>query len=128
VNDKPLILIVEDSLTQAKQIAATVSRCDARPLITGNGLDALKLVDEGHPILIILDVNLPNNMNGFQICHRLKRDPQTADIPIIMLTTADSASAILQGLHVGADEYIPKDVFAMDNLSVAVQAFLGRIK
>lgn len=122
-NTKPLILIVEDSLTQAKQIAATVSNCGARAVITGNGQDALNVVHEAMPKMIILDVNLPK-MDGFQICSRLKRDSRTSCIPVIMLTSADSASATIRGLNSGADDYIPKDTFAMDNLTIAIKAFL----
>jgi DNA-binding response OmpR family regulator len=123
MNTKPLVLVVEDSLTQAKQIAATVANCGTRTIITGSGLDVLNIVERELPALIILDVNLPK-MDGFQVCHRLKRDPNTAAIPVIMLTSVDSASATIHGLNVGADDYIPKDAFAMDNLVVAVNAFL----
>ncbi len=124
MNDKPLVLIVEDSPTQAKEIAATAANCGARTILAENGLDALNLVDQEHPLLIVLDVNLPT-MDGYQVCRRLKRDPSTACIPVIMLTTADSAEATIHGLDVGADDYIPKDSFAMDNLTVALKAYMG---
>ena len=124
MSTKPLILIVEDSLTQAKQIAACVANCGAQALIADNGLDALIMTDQEHPLLIILDVHLPK-MDGYQVCHRLKRDPNTTNIPVIMLTSADSADATIHGLDVGADDYIPKDIYAMDNLAIAIISFLG---
>jgi DNA-binding response OmpR family regulator len=123
MDTKPIILIVEDSPTQAKQIAATVISQGARAVIVSNGLDALTEVHNEFPALIILDVNLPK-MDGFQICNRLKRDPVTAHIPVIMLTSVDSANATIKGLNVGADDYIPKDTFATDNLIVAIKALL----
>ncbi len=123
MNAKPLVLIVEDSPTQAKEVAATVTNCGARAMVAADGVDALNLVDQEHPMLIILDVNLPK-MDGYQVCSRLKRDPDTASIPVIMLTTADSADATIYGLGVGADDYIPKDSFAMDNLTVALKAYM----
>jgi DNA-binding response OmpR family regulator len=123
MTSKPLVLIVEDSPTQAKQIAVTVTNFGAQPLVINNGLDALAEVDKELPHLIILDINLPK-MDGFQICSRLKRDPRTASIPVIMLTAADSANSTVKGLHVGAEDYIPKDTFAMDNLMVALKALL----
>jgi putative two-component system response regulator len=51
-------------------------------------------------------------MNGFQVCQRLKTDPKTAGIPVIMLTRYDEAEAVLIGLQAGAVDYIPKDAFA----------------
>ncbi len=124
MNAKPLVLIVEDSPTQAKEVAATVANCGARTLVAANGLDALNLVDQEHPMLVVLDVNLPR-MDGYQVCSRLKRDPDTACIRVIMLTTADSADATIYGLDMGADDYIPKDSFAMENLTVALKAYMG---
>ncbi len=124
MNAKPLVLIVEDSPTQAQEVAAAVANCGARTMVVGDGVDALNLVDQEHPMLVVLDVNLPR-MDGYQVCSRLKRDPDTACIPVIMLTTADSADATIYGLGVGADDYIPKDCFAMDNLTVALKAYMG---
>ena len=50
------------------------------------------------------------------MCQRLKRDPNTQNIPIIMLTANDSSEGALKGMEAGADDYIPKDVFAIDHL------------
>lgn len=124
MNTKPLISIVEDSLTQAKQIAATATCCGVRAIIAGNGLDALNMVDQERPVLIVFDVNLPR-MDGYPVCQRLKRNPTTAHIPVIMLTSADSADTAIYGLDVGADDYIAKDSFTVDHLSVPVSAYLG---
>ena len=61
--------------------------------------------------LIILDIELPD-INGFEVCRRLKADPAVAEIPVIMLTTRDRAEDALIGLNTGAVDYIPKDNFA----------------
>lgn len=111
----PLAVIVEDSPTQAKQIAANLERYDVRTIIAYDGPDGLRAIDEHKPDLVVLDVNLPS-MDGFQVCRRLKRDPQTRNIPVIMLTMEDDSEATLQGLEAGADDYIPKDMFAAENL------------
>ena len=60
-------------------------------------------------------MKLPS-MDGFQVCRRLKRNPATQDIPVIMLTEKASAKATMSGLHAGADDYIPKDIFASEHL------------
>lgn len=123
MNTKPLVMVVEDSLTQAKQIAATLTGYGFRVTICSSGVDALVAISAEQPALIILDINLPQ-MDGYQVCSRLKRDDATAHIPVIMLTSADSADATRHGLEVGADDYIPKDMFAMDNLATTIKAYL----
>jgi CheY-like chemotaxis protein len=55
-------------------------------------------------------------MDGFQVCRRLKRNPATQDIPVIMLTEKSGPKSTMSGLRAGADDYIPKDVFASEHL------------
>ncbi len=117
----PLAVIVEDSPTQAKQIAANLARYNVQSVIAYDGPEGLRAVDEHRPDLVVLDVNLPS-MDGFQVCRRLKRDPNTAHIPVIMLTMEDDSEATLQGLEAGADDYIPKDMFAAENLLSTLNA------
>lgn len=109
------VLIVEDSPTQAKQIANQLAQYKISVLIATDGPEALRMVDERCPDLIVLDVNLPT-MSGYQVCSRLKRDPDTAHIPVIMLTSSDNSDSMLAGLNAGAMDYIPKDVYAAKNL------------
>jgi DNA-binding response OmpR family regulator len=117
-----LVLLVEDSPTQAMEIAANLQKYGFEVQIAQDGLTALRMVDELHPDLVVLDVNLPK-MDGYQVCRRIKRDPNTAGIPVIMLTVADSSEATMTGLEAGADDYIPKDIFANENLISTLQAF-----
>lgn len=109
------VLIIEDSPTQAQQIASNLIAYGADTTIAGDGPDGLRAVDEYQPDLIILDINLPT-MDGYQVCRRLKRDQHTAHIPVIMLTSNQDFNAMAQGLETGADDYIPKDMFAGRNL------------
>jgi DNA-binding response OmpR family regulator len=115
MNKQLLALLVEDSPTQAIEIVAALEEHGMSVITASDGLEGLEMVYQHHPDLVVLDVHLPK-MNGFQVCHRLKRDPATASIPVIMLTVADSSEATLAGLEAGADDYIAKDVFAADNL------------
>ncbi len=123
MDKKPVVLIVEDSPTQAKRIAASLSSYGLEIVIAVDGLEGLRLVSDRRPDAIVLDVNLPQ-MDGYQVCRRVKRDTTTAHIPVIMLTAADSSEATVQGLEVGADDYIPKDVWANENLVTALRAYL----
>jgi CheY-like chemotaxis protein len=110
------VLVVEDSQTQAAQIKMVLENAgDLTVRVAHSGLDGLQLAQEVPLDLIVLDVVLPD-MDGFQVCRRLKRDPVTMDIPVIMLTEKSSADATVSGLQAGADDYIPKDIFASEHL------------
>lgn len=119
--DTPTVLIMEDSSTQAMQIAAIMSQYDLNVICAMNGIQGLRLVDSEHPDLIVLDVNMPH-MDGYQVCRRLKRDPNTSHIPIIILTSNDSSEDALKGLDAGANDYIPKDEFASQHLVSALES------
>lgn len=109
------VLLVEDSRTQAAQIKETLESVGLVVRIAYDGPDGLREALENPPALVVLDVKLPS-MDGFQVCRRLKRNPATQDIPVIMLTEKASAKATMSGLHAGADDYIPKDIFASEHL------------
>lgn len=111
----PLVVIVEDSETQAQRVAAHLSDKDINVMIAGDGPQALRLISSMNPDLVVLDINLPT-MNGFQVCRRLKRDPETQDIPVIMLTSASAGEDMMRGIEAGAIDYIPKDEFAVEHL------------
>jgi CheY-like chemotaxis protein len=116
----PTVLIIEDSATQAKLTAAQLSGYDINVVLAEDGVQGLRCVETFPPDLIVLDVNLPK-MDGYQVCQRLKRDENTKHIPVIMLTANDSSEDALKGLAVGADDYIPKDVFAIQHLLSALE-------
>ncbi len=118
----PNILLVEDSETQAQQIASQMSQYDIQVIIASDGAQGLRLLYIEQPDLIVLDVHMPK-MDGYQMCRRIRRDPETAHIPVIMLTAADSDEEISAGLEAGADGYITKDQFAADNLMAALCSY-----
>lgn len=108
-------LLIEDSKTQAAQIKDTLESVGLRVRVAYDGPDGLREAIDNPPALVILDVKLPT-MDGFQVCRRLKRNPSTQDIPIIMLTEKADPKATMSGLRAGADDYIPKDIFAAEHL------------
>lgn len=109
------VLVVEDSPTQAAQIKQTLEAVGLAVMVVTDGPDAIREAMAQPPQLIVLDVNLPS-MDGYQVCRRLKRNPSTKDIPVIMLTEHASPKDTMTGLQSGADDYIPKDVFAGEHL------------
>jgi two-component system, OmpR family, phosphate regulon response regulator PhoB len=120
------VLLIEDSKTQAAQIKATLESVGLEVRVAYDGQEGLREVMERRPDLIVLDVKLPG-MDGFQVCRRLKRTPETQTIPIIMLTEKDGAQATMSGIQAGADDYIPKDIFATEHLVNTLQQ-LGSVE
>jgi PleD family two-component response regulator len=105
------ILVIEDSHTQALHLQALLEREGLKVALAFDGKSGLEMANQDRPAVAILDVQMPE-MNGFEVCKQLKETPATADIPIIMLTCRDENEAVLEGLQVGAIDYIPKDAFS----------------
>jgi two-component system, OmpR family, alkaline phosphatase synthesis response regulator PhoP len=118
------IVIVEDDEDIADSIRYNLEREGYRLRLAKSGEDALGLILDRLPNLIILDLNLPH-MNGFELCRRLRAEPSMARVPILMLTArSDEADKVL-GLNIGADDYITKP-FSMRELMARVNAALRR--
>jgi DNA-binding response OmpR family regulator len=109
------VLLVEDNRTQALRIQLELARHGLTVEIASDGASGMAAVRGSPPNAIILDVELPDT-NGYILCRALKKDPTTAHIPVVMLTHRDAAEDALAGLEVGAEDYIPKDSFAEQNL------------
>lgn len=105
------ILLVEDSAPQALKLKLGLENHGCRVDWANTGLAGLNLAQQKSFDLIVLDIELPD-INGFEICRRLKADPELAQTPVVMLTTLDQAEHALDGLEAGAIDYIPKDAFA----------------
>ncbi len=111
----PTVLLVEDSPTQAQQIREVLESVGLDVRIATDGPDGIREALENPPDLIVLDIKLPS-MDGYQVCRRLKRAEETQNIPVIMLTDKAGAKETMTGLKAGADDYIPKDIFAAEHL------------
>ncbi len=105
------VLVVEDSPTQAIHLQSALSHKGLEVLCAVNGRVGIRMAQETHPDLIVLDVQMPE-VDGFEVARILKGSPVTADIPIIMFTRQDSPEAVQHGLESGVLDYIPKDAFA----------------
>jgi DNA-binding response OmpR family regulator len=118
------IVIVEDDEDIADSIRYNLERAGFRVRVASTGEDALNLILEGPPNLILLDLNLPH-MSGFEMCRRLRAESTTAHVPILMLTARTDESDKVLGLNLGADDYITKP-FSMRELVARVNAVLRR--
>jgi signal transduction histidine kinase/CheY-like chemotaxis protein len=101
------ILIVEDSATQAAQIKYLLENHHYKAEITKDGQQALVWLSEHKPSLVISDIVMPE-MNGFELCEKIKSDERTEDIPVILLTSLSNPDEVIEGLSCGADSFITK--------------------
>ena len=119
------VLVVDDEQDIAGLIKHGLEKGgDIEVEIVGTGDGALKAVNERTPDLIVLDLNLPV-LSGLEVCRILRSRPNTATVPIIMLTARTSESDRVTGLDVGADDYITKP-FSLRELAARVRAVLRR--
>ena len=105
------ILVIEDSLTQALHVQDLLEGEGVDVILAYDGMEGIRLAQGMHPDLVVLDMQMPD-MNGLEVCSRLKRGSETRAIPIIMLTRHDNPDLVTLGLESGVVEYIPKDAFA----------------
>jgi DNA-binding response OmpR family regulator len=107
MNPDNTILIVDDQLSAREVLEALLIGQDYHLIFASNGIEALAKAAELSPDLILLDVMMPD-MDGFEVCRRLRADPYLAEVPIIMLTALDDRESRLQGIEAGADDFISK--------------------
>lgn len=116
------ILMVEDESSISDFVKLELEYEGYQVSIKEDGREGLKEALENDYDLIILDIMLPS-MNGFEICRRLKREKNT---PVIMLSAKDSVTDKVNGLQIGADDYIPKP-FAIEELLARINAIFRRV-
>ncbi len=107
INRKPEILIVEDSLTQALQLRALLENSDFSVTHAINGKHALTILEKFIPDLVISDIIMPE-MDGYQLCIRIKENEKLKNIPVILLTSLTDPEDVLNGLTCGADNFFTK--------------------
>lgn len=101
------VLLADDDPGLRRLVGTTLGADDFTLLQAGDGVEALALAREQLPELILLDLNMPK-LNGFEVCRRLKADPATAAIKIVILTASSNDADRLEGRAAGADDYFVK--------------------
>ncbi len=112
----PDVLAVDDDATTTAIVRAVVTRSGMTCHVATNGRQALESARSLKPSAIVLDVNMPY-MDGFEVLSALRNDPETADIPIVMLTSVQQESDIIRGFGLGADDYVVKPFNPMELLA-----------
>jgi two-component system phosphate regulon response regulator PhoB len=122
----PLVLIVEDEAPLMTLLRYNVEKEGFRAAEARDGEEALLLVQEETPDLILLDWMLPR-VPGIEVCRRLRARAETKNVPIIMITARGEETDRVRGLDTGADDYITKP-FSMTELLARMRAVLRRIR
>ena len=122
----PHVLVVEDEDSLATLLQYNLQKEGYEVSLAGDGEEALLMVDERLPDLIVLDWMLPK-VSGIEVCRRLRQRNETRNVPIIMLTARGEESDRVRGLDTGADDYLVKP-FSMTELTARIRAVLRRIR
>jgi two-component system phosphate regulon response regulator PhoB len=120
------ILVVEDEASLATLLSYNLEKAGYEVSVATTGEDAMLLLEEEPPDLVLLDWMLPH-LSGIEICRRLRRMPQTRELPVIMLTARGEEADRIRGLDTGADDYVTKP-FSPSELVARIRALLRRAR
>jgi len=120
------IVIVEDSLTQAERLKFTLEEQGFHVLHARSGQEALQLIGRHQPAIVISDIIMPE-MDGFELCRRIKSESSMKAIPVILLTVLSDPRDVIRSLECGADNFITKP-YNEENLLSLIQHFLSEKK
>ena len=123
---QPTVLVVEDEPAQLEVLIYNMEAEGFRVLSADNGEDALLLVAENTPDIIVLDWMMPQ-ISGIEVCRRLKTRSETRSIPVIMLSARSEEIDRVRGLEIGADDYVTKP-YSIVELMARVRAHLRRTR
>ncbi|MEL6723927.1 MAG: phosphate regulon transcriptional regulator PhoB [Pseudomonadota bacterium] len=123
---KPFIVIAEDEQAVSELLRYNLESEGYETAIASDGDEAMLLIDERIPDLMLLDWMLPK-ISGIEICRRVRTRQETANLPIIMLTARTEEADRIRGLETGADDYVTKP-FSTNELMARVKAVLRRIR
>ncbi len=123
---KTKVLLVEDDLNITELVRYNLERANYAIETVADGEDGLYVAMQDTPDVILLDWMLPN-LSGLEICRQLRRNADTANVPIIMLTARADEPDRVRGLEMGADDYVVKP-FSPKELIARIQAVLRRVR
>lgn len=110
------VLIVDDNLQNLELLQAYLEDLDCQLSTAGDGIEALAIIEREPIDLVLLDVMMPR-MSGFEVCKKIKSDPSTRDIAILMVTALNEVGDIERGVESGTDEFLSKPVKKLELLT-----------
>lgn len=124
--DQPTVLLVEDEAAQREVLGYNLEAEGFRVARAENGEEALMLLNEENPDIVVLDWMLPN-VSGIEVCRQIKSRPETRNVPVIMLSARSEEVDRVRGLETGADDYVVKP-YSVVELMARVRAQLRRAR
>jgi CheY-like chemotaxis protein len=112
----PVILVVDDNQQNLELLQVYLEDVDCQSVPASDGPEALEIISTNPPDLILLDVMMPK-MSGFEVCRRIKSDPKTSDIPVIMVTALNEFGDIERAIDSGTDDFLSKPVNKLELLT-----------
>ena len=119
-----VVLVVEDSLAQRQMISDLLKNSGLKVTVAGDGVKALERIQQLSPDLVVLDIVMPR-MNGYEVCRRLKNDPKTQNVPVVMCSSKGEEFDRYWGLKQGADAYIAKPFQPTELIGTVKQLLRG---
>ncbi len=112
----PIVLVVDDNQQNLELLQVYLEDVDCQSIPACDGPEALDIIAKEPPDLILLDVMMPK-MSGFEVCRRIKNDPNTCDIPVIMVTALNEFGDIERAIDSGTDDFLSKPVNKLELLT-----------
>jgi adenylate cyclase len=109
VSESPRILVVDDTPVNTKLLADLLTAKGYAVATAASGPEALEAIDRAAPDLVLLDVMMPG-MSGYEVCRKLRDNPTTAMLPVVMVTALDPAQERVKGIEAGADDFLSKPI------------------
>jgi two-component system cell cycle response regulator len=110
------VLIVDDNPQNAELLQAYLEPIECKVRIAIDGVDALEKISAASPDIVLLDIMMPR-MSGFEVCRRIKDNPETRDIPVVMVTALNEMGDVEKGIDSGADDFLSKPVNKLELLT-----------
>lgn len=118
------VLVVEDSLAQRQMISDLLKGSGLKVTVACDGVEALEGIQKSAPDLVVLDIVMPR-MNGYEVCRRIKSDPKTQNVPVVMCSTKGEEFDRYWGMKQGADAYIAKPFQPTELIGTVKQLLRG---
>lgn len=109
MSDRPKVLVVDDTPSNLKLLADLLTAKDYDVLTAASGAEALAQLGEYAPDIVLLDVVMPG-MSGYEVCRKIREDPATRLLPVVMVTALDPAEERVKGIEAGADDFLSKPI------------------
>ena len=118
------VLVVDDVARNLRLLEAVLAPAGYELITANSGQEALDRIADGSPDLVLLDVRMPG-MDGYEVCRRVRADPASALLPIVLVTSAEGEERVA-GLQAGADDFVKKP-FEAPELAARIKAHIKRV-